>query len=327
MSKLTPRLKSPSPSQRTALPSRPPTKCIRHYQSHSLAEFSASPTDLTPTATTEAQRHDDVPYHVSDIYIFAGVEASRKSCILSSILPASYCSGVSSLTTIISAIMPGLTLAPISVSLCDPAPRKRTMPVSSTHSTRSSRSLTRTTSYISLSDAQPDSYTLKVGSTSPHRHDTHSAPYPRPPKPHKERRKSISRSSTEPLTIHLKPRAAKPPAKPSPVPMPGLRVSSPLAPTRSVLPPRPHYPRSKTEPDLYRVALIGRMRLSPEGQKILHMGPRLAMSIYTATQELEKIVASQRDYEGDVNMTGEDGQVLTTSWVVVPQEDWEMVNA
>ncbi|KAI0091362.1 hypothetical protein BDY19DRAFT_700574 [Irpex rosettiformis] len=223
--------------------------------------------------------------------------------------------------------MPGLTLAPISVPLCDSASRKRTMPFANTHSARSSRSLTRTNSYISLSDAQTDSYTLKVGSSSSHRHDSHSAPYPRPPKPHKERRKSISRTCTEPLTIHIKPRATKPPPKPSPVPMPGLRASSPLSPTRSILPPRAHFPRSKAEPDLYRVAIIGRMRRSPEGQKILHMGPRLAMSIYTATQELEKIVASQRDYEGDVNMTGEDGQVLSTSWVVVPQEDWEMVES
>jgi hypothetical protein len=69
------------------------------------------------------------------------------------------------------------------------------------------------------------------------------------------------------------------------------------------------------------------MRTSPEGQKILHMGPRLAMSIYAATRELEQIVASKRDFEGDVNMTGEDGHMLSTSWVVIPQEDWEMIDA
>ena len=71
------------------------------------------------------------------------------------------------------------------------------------------------------------------------------------------------------------------------------------------------------------------MRMSPEGQKILHMGPRLAFSIYNATKELEKIVASQRDYEGDIDMR--DGEVtLTSSWVAVSGtvggDDWEMLD-
>lgn len=67
------------------------------------------------------------------------------------------------------------------------------------------------------------------------------------------------------------------------------------------------------------------MRMSAEGQKILHMGPRLAFSIHSATQELERIVASQRDTDMDVSMGGGE-PVLSTSWVVVPQEDWEMVD-
>ncbi|KAI0346552.1 hypothetical protein BDW22DRAFT_770064 [Trametopsis cervina] len=225
--------------------------------------------------------------------------------------------------------MPGLTLAPISNPSQDShTSRKRTMSLSNTHSPKSARPLTRTNSFISLSDAQSDTYTLKVGLTSSsHRHNTQSSsPYPRPPRPHKERRKSASRSSSEPITVHIKPRAAPSPPKSSPMPMCGFRTSSPLAPNRSILPPRAHFPRSKTEPDLYRVAIIGRMRNSAEGQKILHMGPRLALSIYTATRELEEIVASQRDYDGDINMTGEGGQMLSASWVVVPQEDWEMVD-
>jgi len=228
--------------------------------------------------------------------------------------------------------MPGLTLTSTSPALSDsPASRKRTASLSKTtsHSVKSNRTLTRTNSYVSLTDAQTDQYTLKVASTSVHRHDTHSAPYPRPPRQHKERRKSVSRSASDPLTIRIKPLAAPVPAppKPSPVPMVGFRTSSPLAPTRSILPPRPKLPRSKHEPDLYRVAIYGRMRSSTEGQKILHMGPRLALSIYTATRDLEQIVASQRDSDGDVNMSGEGGAVLSTSWVVVPPEDWEMVDA
>jgi hypothetical protein len=65
--------------------------------------------------------------------------------------------------------------------------------------------------------------------------------------------------------------------------------------------------------------------MSPEGQKILAMGPRLALSIYTATKELEQLVAAQRDSDGDMAMSGGE-HVLSTSWVVVPQEDWEMVD-
>ena len=104
------------------------------------------------------------------------------------------------------------------------------------------------------------------------------------------------------------------------------RASSPLAPARAVLPPRTSFPRSKPEPDLYRVAIITRMRMSPEGQKILHMGPRLAFSIYNATRELERIVASQRDVEGDVCMADSE-PLLSTSWVVLPKDDWEMVDS
>ncbi|KAF9234235.1 hypothetical protein BU15DRAFT_79256 [Melanogaster broomeanus] len=55
------------------------------------------------------------------------------------------------------------------------------------------------------------------------------------------------------------------------------------------------FPRSKPEPDLYRVALKARMRSSPEGEKILRMGPRLAITILSATRELERIVSAQED--------------------------------
>jgi hypothetical protein len=89
------------------------------------------------------------------------------------------------------------------------------------------------------------------------------------------------------------------------------------------------------------------MRGSPEGLRILHMGPRLALSIMDATKQLEQIVADQldRDKEGDVVMgdststtttatmvggfvsgTSLAMPVLTASWVVVKGEDWEMVD-
>ena len=81
------------------------------------------------------------------------------------------------------------------------------------------------------------------------------------------------------------------------------------------------------------MAITTRMRMSPEGRKILYMGPRLALSMYTAnrelerslqmaTNELERIVASQREADGDIIMAEDVGQ----PWVVVPPEDWEMVD-
>jgi len=54
------------------------------------------------------------------------------------------------------------------------------------------------------------------------------------------------------------------------------------------------------------------------------MGPRLAVSIMTATRELERIVAQQMDAEND--MADSPTGVLSNSWVVVPGEDWEMVD-
>jgi len=110
--------------------------------------------------------------------------------------------------------------------------------------------------------------------------------------------------------------------------MNGLRSPSPLAaaPIRAASAARTHFPRSKPEPDLYRIAITTRMRKSPEGQKILHMGPRLALSIYNATRELEKLVASQRDTEGDVDMLDGGDSLLTSSWVAVGGDDWEMID-
>ena len=114
------------------------------------------------------------------------------------------------------------------------------------------------------------------------------------------------------------------------------RTSSPLSPTRTTLPGRPVFPRSKPETDLYRTAIKTCMRSSPLGQKILHMGPRLAMSIMTATQELERIVADQQERDKDNDVVMSDSTlvsptslampVLTTSWVMVKGEDWEMID-
>lgn len=65
------------------------------------------------------------------------------------------------------------------------------------------------------------------------------------------------------------------------------------------------------------------MRSSPEGQQILQMGSHLAVQIMNATRELEGIVAAQRDVDGDVVMADAH---LSSSWLVVSSEDWEMVD-
>ncbi|PPQ63583.1 hypothetical protein CVT24_004880 [Panaeolus cyanescens] len=111
------------------------------------------------------------------------------------------------------------------------------------------------------------------------------------------------------------------------------RTSSPLSPTPKPTTPRPVFPRSKAEPDLYKTALKGSLKQSPDGQRVLHMGARLAMSIFVATRELERLVAMDRDAEGDVVMADvsescsekEVSPVLTSSWVMVRGDDWEMV--
>lgn len=66
------------------------------------------------------------------------------------------------------------------------------------------------------------------------------------------------------------------------------------------------------------------------------MGPRLAMSIMTATQELERIVADQQERDKDNDVVMSDSTlvspsslampVLTASWVMVKGEDWEMID-
>ena len=75
------------------------------------------------------------------------------------------------------------------------------------------------------------------------------------------------------------------------------------------------------------------MQASPEGQKILRMGPRLALSIMTATKDLERIVAAQNEADDlqdvvmlDTTVVSPVGSGLTKSWVIVPGEDWEMVD-
>ncbi|CAL1716382.1 unnamed protein product [Somion occarium] len=210
-------------------------------------------------------------------------------------------------------------------------PRKRTMSFSSPQPLKSARTpLRRTGSFLSLADMQAAHIHefKQAGSSTSYKaqaENSSSVPYTRTLRHYKEqrdRRKAIARTSGETPPVFT----VTPIHTPVAVKASFQRSTSPLTPQPNVLPPRTHYPRSKPEPDLYRVAITTRMRSSPQGQKILHMGPRLALSIHTATLELERIVAAQRDCDNDISMSSGGEPLLTTSWVVIPPEDWEMVD-
>ncbi|KAJ8085349.1 hypothetical protein PM082_011011 [Marasmius tenuissimus] len=131
------------------------------------------------------------------------------------------------------------------------------------------------------------------------------------------------------------------------------KTSSPLSPTSSYS----HYSNSnsncsyngcrrstkKPEPDLYKQAIITRMRCNPEGARILHMGPRLALSIMEATKDLERLVgglgagfastcAAQASQAPDAHAMDVDHSPASQSWIMVnddrhsiPVTSWEMV--
>ncbi|KAJ8580828.1 hypothetical protein M405DRAFT_833582 [Rhizopogon salebrosus TDB-379] len=193
-------------------------------------------------------------------------------------------------------------------------PLKRTSSFSHHNPSKSPRmSLRRTASFLSLSDYDGDEdLSCKSGPSSfpiYTKSQPTIVPYHRTIYHYKEqrdRRKALINRSRPEFTIT--PHSTKQPAK-STLPAPrslqppkqiaGLRTSSPLSPNKKLLPPRASFPRSKPEPDLYRIAIRARMQCSPEGAKILRMGPRMAVSILAATRELELLVSTQDVNSGD----------------------------
>lgn len=209
--------------------------------------------------------------------------------------------------------MPSCPLVPPPPS-SSPNPRKRSTSFFEPLPRKTSRTmLRRTESFLSLTDHHDESV-YEGGSFL---HMTSSPPPPRSPRlaplsrarPHyreqQGRRRAeftiapVSSPSGTPPPKRATRVAPKGPSKPAA----HVRTTSPLSPTRKLLPPRAAFPRSKPEPDLYRVALKGRMRSSPEGEQILRMGPRLAIAILSATRELERIVSAHED--DDVTMGDE----------------------
>lgn len=116
------------------------------------------------------------------------------------------------------------------------------------------------------------------------------------------------------LPIPPSPDSRMPPFKP--------RTSSPLGPRpqRFAQAPRNVFPRSKQEPDLLRIAVKACM-----GEK-LYIDPRLAVSVLSATRELEQIVASQTLSDADEVMKDATESSMGNSWIFVPGEDWEIVD-
>ncbi|KDQ59081.1 hypothetical protein JAAARDRAFT_57054 [Jaapia argillacea MUCL 33604] len=255
---------------------------------------------------------------------------------------------------------------PSSPSFSNGGVRKRTSSFSAPKplkaaKTLSGRPLKRTASYAVVPEYCGDdslnqddmSTSLASSSSSPPRHASDSSslvPYTQTLRYYKEqqkRRKSFYLHHEPTIILNVCSNSPPPPSAPSSPPSKTtsfisacrLRTTSPLAPhPPTILPPSNMSSRSrsrcKREPDLFRAAITARMRCSPEGQKILTMGAHLAVSMLTATRELERIVAAQErrereremENDGDSRMSGTGEVVLSSSWVVVPEGDWEMVD-
>ncbi|TEB18917.1 hypothetical protein FA13DRAFT_1589659, partial [Coprinellus micaceus] len=132
------------------------------------------------------------------------------------------------------------------------------------------------------------------------------------------------------------------------------RTTSPLRPTGcSSAPGRPVFPRSKRDVNLLRIACMKRLEGGEGGNKgrqMRSMGVRGAVDMWRATRELEsmmmsilkrgieasdvvKSIAKKEEERKKAQVPGkgkalerQGSLVLSNSWVVVPGEDWEMVD-
>ncbi|KAF9007530.1 hypothetical protein BDQ17DRAFT_1237665 [Cyathus striatus] len=211
--------------------------------------------------------------------------------------------------------------------------------------------LRRTESYILLPEISPSSratatatitFSTLSTSSSP---TTKPIPYNRSMQFYKDQRQAQKKAMQQAWTdLPISPPPPKPAARPTVTPKhpllqpttapPSERLTSPLAPTRKPLPCRPNFPRSKPDIDLYKKAIVTCMRSTPAGQQILRMGARNAVSVMSATRELERMV-NEREGEGDIVMTDpkeeKDAPSMSSSWIVLKDtpataEDWEMLD-
>lgn len=153
--------------------------------------------------------------------------------------------------------------------------------------------------------------------------------------------KHLNRSSSSSTNNKPTPKATKPETPPTYYHTHSPKTPSPLSGLHQTTYEtyRPSFPRSKPQPDLYKLAITAHMRssfqthqeqiaLEQQRRQQLDAGFRigspLAVSIMNATRDLEVLVAShqqQRDADGDVSMS-------ECSWITIglPGEDWEMVD-
>jgi hypothetical protein len=219
-----------------------------------------------------------------------------------------------------------------------PGARKRTHSFSMPKTTKSARTLQRTASFITLSDALEDDnsgseFTFPSVQSAT---TTDCSPFVAPSRSLRAYKESRQKRHLGAFTAE--PTSYTTPPQPSPTstrklqpqsPLPHSpfrhRTSSPLAPTPKLLPPRPTFPRSRPDLDanLHRRAIVAQMRCSPEGHKILTMGARIAVSMLTATRELEAIIAAQERVERE----GRDVPMADAWTAAHPEAEWEMVDS
>jgi hypothetical protein len=97
----------------------------------------------------------------------------------------------------------------------------------------------------------------------------------------------------------------------TPMASPISRQTSPLGPHQSSLPDRPIFPRSKSDPSLYRKAQIQRFRRSSRGREFFRR---------------KKIFASVTDAITKPKNGGVPAVILTGSGIVAAGLDWEVVD-
>lgn len=184
---------------------------------------------------------------------------------------------------------------------------KRSLPPSPSEppAKRAKMSLRRTHSFLSLSDLPNQQRSGTSGSI----YITAS----------KELRNSVEKSiaaSFAPITHPAPIRKSRSQSQAPSHPPPRTTYAPPqsTAPSYSTQQPRSRPRRFPREPDLHRMAIQRCMRATSEGQKILTMGPRLAVSLTSATRELERML--QEGEMHDCSNSSED----------IVMDDWEVIS-
>jgi hypothetical protein len=102
----------------------------------------------------------------------------------------------------------------------------------------------------------------------------------------------------------------------TPVASPISRQSSPLGPYQSSLPDRPIFPRSKSDPCLYRYALMRRFKRSSRGRELFHR-KKISSSVTDA------ITKPKNEGRG---LSQVPATILIGSCIVAAGVDWEVVD-